>query len=138
MMTNDLMQKYTTFARKAKDAYYPSLDASPEKRAELGARYYPGQQSHALMNWNGHICNTVEEVQNYLATLPKTKHHIQSADTQPLPRPDGQVAFMVTVNGTVVYDDEHTKTFFQRLVFCEKDSHWFIIQDYYRWTGEKA
>jgi NTF2-related export protein 1/2 len=137
-LENSVLNEVTSAARRFKDAYYQALDAAPERRAELLARYYPVPVAHPLMSWNGHTLATVADVQQYMMNLPKTKHTILTADVQPLPGAERVETFLVTVSGTCIYDDEHVRNFFQRLTVCHQEGRLYIVQDYYRWTGEKG
>lgn len=137
-LDNAVLNEITMAGRKFKDAYYAALDESPAKRAELLSRYYPAQVRHGLMSWNGHELPTVEAIQQYMANLPKTKHVQHSADVQPLPGAERVETFLITVTGTCTYDDEHQRTFFQRMTVCHQEGRLYIVQDYYRWTGEKG
>ena len=122
-------------ALQAQKVYYGHLDESPEKRQQLLNMYLPSP-THALMSWNGYSLATVEDIAGYHSTLPKTKHVIKSLDAQPLPGNEGGDSFFVTVSGTVTYDDEHVRHFYQRLVFALIERKLYIVHDYMRWTAE--
>lgn len=121
-----------------KTQYYQFLD-KPDKRHELLAWYHPG--ASILMEWNGHQLTTPEAIGAYLAQLPKTNHTINTVDAQPLPGCENADSILMTVSGTVVYDDEHKREFFQRFVLRKTDpqsSTLFIVNDYYRWLSDKS
>lgn len=131
------VDKVTQMAKKAMGSYYAALD-HPDQRPQLAARYYPGEHNHVLMNWNGHVLRDVAQVTDYLANLPKTHHTVRGADVQPLPGNAGSDCFMLTITGVCKYDDEHDRHFYQRMVWSFIEGHLYIVNDYYRWTGESS
>mmetsp|Transcript_56789 Transcript_56789/g.65065 ORF Transcript_56789/g.65065 Transcript_56789/m.65065 type:complete len:139 (-) Transcript_56789:87-503(-) len=121
-----------------KTNYYQFLD-KPEMRPKLLECYHPG--ASVLMEWNGHQLPTREAIQEYLTQLPKTNHTINTVDAQPLPGCENGDSILMTVSGTVVYDDEHKREFFQRFVLRKTDPQsttLFIVNDYYRWLSDKS
>lgn len=128
----------TRKALQAVRTYYDCLD-NPEKRAGLLNVYIQEPTSHPLMEWNGYAMADRNAVWEYLSNLPKTKHEMKSVDAQPLPGNTNGDSFFATVHGSVMYDDEHTRHFFQRFVFCVRaDQKVYIANDYLRWTGEES
>lgn len=128
----------TDVAKKAllfKNEYYKALD-SAEMRLAVTKLYYEGIPN--IMEWNGHVLSSQAEISQYLAQLPKTVHTIDSMDAQPLPGNEKSDSFLMTVHGTVVYDDEHSREFFQRMVLRLMDGKYYIFNDYYRWLSEKS
>ena len=122
-------------ALQAQKIYYQHLDESPESRATLRGMYLPSS-THALMAWNGYTLPDVGAIEQYHSTLPKTKHTVKCLDAQPLPGNSGGDSFMITISGSVTYDDEHVRQYFQRLVVAMIDGKLYIVHDYMRWTAE--
>jgi len=139
------IKEVTKRALQVQNAYYTALDGGADKRAELVQMYFPSPQS-SLMQWNGHNLATTADILQYLAGLPKTKHVAHCVDAQPLPGNTGGDTFLVTITGTVTYDDEHKRFYFQRLVIMAAEvpnasgvgvsKKYYIVNDYMRWTGE--
>jgi NTF2-related export protein 1/2 len=134
------IKNVTTEALRLFRHYYSLLDGTPQTRVELQQLYVNPPTGEAgpelLMEWNGHRAHSTQEVAAFFASLPKTKHEVKCADTHPLPAG----AVMIIVHGEVVYDDEHKRLFFQRLILRRSNldgtGPWLIVQDYVRWTGE--
>ena len=126
----------TKIAKKAMEIrkrYYELMD-NVETRPIVAQLYADGVSR--LMEWNGHLLDTQEDVVRYLSSLPKTKHTIDSLDAQPLPGNNDADLFLMTVSGKVTYDEEHSRTFFQRMIVREVNGKHYIINDYLRWTSE--
>jgi NTF2-related export protein 1/2 len=115
--------------------FYDMLD-NPESRASIAALYPPNIPN--LSEWNGHALSTVQDITNYLQSLPKTKHTIHVVDAHPLPGNENADSILLTVHGDVTYDDEHERTFYQRFVLREIQGKIYIFNDYYRWLSEKT
>lgn len=127
--------KATSFANK----YYELMDKGGEHRAMM-LTFFSHQllsPGTPLMQWNGHALNNQAEVTTYLENLPKTRHELRSLDAQPLPGCQNSDSFLITVNGQVLYDDEHTRFFYERLVVAQMEGKFYIVNSYYRWTGEQ-
>eukprot|EP00744_Colponema_vietnamica_P014536 GILI01020346.1.p1 GENE.GILI01020346.1~~GILI01020346.1.p1 ORF type:complete len:155 (-),score=33.53 GILI01020346.1:230-640(-) len=121
-------------ALEFKKRYYEALDTM-DKRPQL-LEMYPAELE-GLMEWNGHVLSSKNDVLQYFQNLPPTKHVIECLDAQPLPGNNDADAFIVTASGKVVYDEEHTRMFYQRFVLRKVDTKYYIVNDYLRWTGEK-
>lgn len=121
-------------ALEFKKRYYEMLDTMDKRPMLLDM--YPSEVE-GLMEWNGHVLSTKNDVLQYFQNLPPTKHLIESLDAQPLPGNTDADAFIVTASGKVVYDEEHTRMFYQRFVLRAVDKKLYIVNDYLRWTGEK-
>lgn len=127
---NKVAQRAIEFRKR----YYEMLD-SAEKRPQLLDMYPDALEG--LMEWNGHALSTKADVLQYFQNLPQTKHTIENLDAQPLPGNSDADMFIVTTSGRVVYDDEHTRMFYQRFVVRVVEKKLYIVNDYLRWTGEK-
>ena len=124
--------------------YYDFLDdPAPEKRLQL-VNYYLPREAQAgknpstwpLMEWNGHVLESHEQIAAYISNLPRTKHQINCIDAQPLPGNQGGDSFMITISGVAVYDGEYKRYFYQRLIMAGIEKKFYIVHDYVRWTGE--
>lgn len=130
------VEKVDKMAFTAAKTYYDFLDGGPEKRKELCQRFLP--KNECLMDWNGFQLTSPAEVETYLMNLPPTRHTMTVVDAQPLPGSVNGDSFLVTVSGTVTYNGEHKRFFFQRLVWIRgSDAKTYIAHDYMRWTGER-
>lgn len=127
---NKVAQRAVEFRKR----YYEMLD-NVEKRPQLLEMYPDGLEG--LMEWNGHLLSTKGEVGMYLQNLPPTRHTVENLDAQPLPGNQDADIFIVTTSGRVVYDEEHTRMFYQRFVLRAVDKKLYVVNDYLRWTGEK-
>ena len=125
----------TKRALEFKRKYYEALDDT-NTRQSIVALYPPNMTN--LGEWNGHVLSTGQEISNYLQSLPKTKHTIDVVDAHPLPGNEKADSILLTVHGSVTYDDEHERTFFQRFVLREISGKFYIFNDYYRWLSEKT
>lgn len=140
------VRKVTEKALQVYRQYYNRLDGSPDSRQTLIQIFAPAfpegtsgsdpQQQAPIMEWNGYRLYTPDEVTEYVKSLPKTKHEIKCADAQPLPGCDEADNFFVSIHGVCTYDDEHIRKYFQRFVVHKRDGQYFIVNDYFRWTGE--
>lgn len=127
----EVAKKAIEFSRRFYD-YMDNLDLRPKI-----AEFYPAELQN-LCEWNGHSLSTQEDIIVYLKNLPrKTKHVLECVDAQPLPGNQNADAMLVTVSGTVVYDDEHQRQFFQRFILRASNGKYYIINDYIRWLSEK-
>jgi hypothetical protein len=118
--------------------YYAKLDGNQEARQSLLEFFAPANQdgSVPILEWNGYRLFTQQEVSDYLRSLPKTKHEVRCADAQPLPGcSEDADNFFITLSGVCTIDDEHIRKYFQRLVVHKRESKYYIVSDYYRWTG---
>lgn len=131
----EVTMKALTFVKK----YYEVLDAGGAAREPLMSFFnHPlASPGTPLMQWNGHTLNTAQDVESYLSNLPKTKHELRSVDAQPLPGSTDADSYMITVNGRCVYDDEHTRYFYERIIVAKHKGLHYIVNAYYRWTGEE-
>ena len=129
--TNNVSAKAVRYIQK----YYSLLDQE-SKRGEWVNLFMPIQTEHPLLIWNGHILPTREEITAYAQNLPKTKHTTSSIDAQPIMNHNKD--FIVTIQGTVIYGENHSKRFFQRITYTHapNSNEPFISSDYMRWTGE--
>lgn len=119
--------------------YYEVLDSREPGGRESLLMFYNDAMATAgtpLMQWNGHACATVSDIAAYLQNLPKTKHELRSVDAQALPGSQSADSFMITVNGSCMYDDEHLRYFYERLIIARDGATHYIANTYYRWTGE--
>jgi hypothetical protein len=140
------VRKVTERALQMTREYYRRLDTSPETRATLMEIFAPAfppdgpgggaQPTAPILEWNGYRLYSPDEVADYISSLPKTKHEIKCADAQPLPGCNEADNFFVSVHGHCTYDDEHVRRFFQRFVVHRRDGKYYIVNDYFRWTGE--
>ncbi len=130
---NQLVQQTSARAIQLVNKYYEALD-SPDKRPNW-VKFYMPDPDHPLLIWNGHILPTAKDVEGYARNLPKTKHNPSSIDAQPIM---GSSDFVVTIQGTVTYGDNHRRRYFQRITATKKPgtNETFISSDYLRWTGE--
>jgi hypothetical protein len=134
-MDNKQLDTVATVAKGAMEFYYSLLDGDQAKRAQLLERYYPAPQA-PLMQWNGHTLAALADVQQYLASLPKTSHKVKSYDAQPLPGNTGGDSFVILIQGSVLYDGEHLREYHHRLIFGYVEKKLYVVNDYMRWTGE--
>eukprot|EP00758_Cryptobia_borreli_P012792 Tbor_TRINITY_DN5775_c4_g3::TRINITY_DN5775_c4_g3_i1::g.20355::m.20355/K14285/NXT1_2, P15; NTF2-related export protein 1/2 len=120
---------------------YIKLLDKKEERSKIPELYFILGQDKVL-EWNGHVIQDKAGLMEYVQNLPTTKHVMDCLDAQPLPGNQGADMFMMTASGTVTYDDEHVRTYFERLIIREDSSvtpkRFYIINHYYRWTGEKS
>lgn len=115
--------------------YYAKLDDA-SKRGELCEVYFEG--APVLLEWNGYPMVTRQQVFDYFSQLPSTKHEVNTADAHALPGCTNSDSILVTVNGSVKYDDEHMREFFQRFVLRRNaDAKYYVVNDYYRWLSAK-
>lgn len=124
-------------AQKACDfykQYYKLLDDVNSRETLLSI--YAENESTELCEWNGHKLGW-GDLRMYFSGLPPTSHRIDVADAQPLPGCENADSFLLVVHGSVVYDGEHTREFFQRFVVRQDNSKYYIVNDYYRWLAEK-
>jgi NTF2-related export protein 1/2 len=97
---------------------------------------YPEDLSN-LMEWNGHVLSTQQQIANYIQGLPVTSHKVSCVDAHPLPGNQGGDAFLITIHGDVTYASDHKREFFQRFVVRRNPAgKYFIFNDYYRWLSE--
>jgi hypothetical protein len=133
---NQLVQEANAKALQVVNKYYEFLD-NESKRPQWVEFYMPIEASHPLLIWNGHQLATKQDITNYAQNLPKTKHTTNSIDAQPLM--GNSSSFVVTVQGTVTYDENNRKRFFQRFTCVadpQNNTKIYISSDYVRWTGE--
>lgn len=134
---HEVAKKALEFTKK----YYKLLDDVNKRHTVV--EFYANFSN--LLEWNGHKYSTQLDISNYIKELPKTEHKINVVDAQPLPGNVGgrtkgaeiDCTFLITVNGLVIYDDEHKREFFQRFVIRQKGAVYYIVNDYYRWLSEK-
>ena len=131
---NQLVQKISAKAIQLVHKYYACLD-NYERREEWLSFFVPIPVEHPVMIWNGHVLPTVGDIRAYAMTLPRTRHHAASIDAQPLM---GTEDFIVTVQGSVIYGDNHKRRFFHRFTATKApgSDRTFVSSDYMRWTGE--
>ena len=131
---NQLVQQVSARALQLVHKYYECLD-NVNTRQQWTSFYVPFSTSHPLLIWNGHILPTVADIATYAQNLPTTKHTTTTIDAHPLM---GTSDFVVTVQGTVTYGDNHRRRFFQRITATKdpNSERTFITSDYMRWTGE--
>lgn len=129
-----LVQQVSAKALQLVHMYYECLD-NPNRRQEWTSFYVPFPTEHPLLIWNGHPLHSIAEVTEYAQKLPPTKHVTSSIDAQPLM---GTHDFIVTIQGTVTYDQVHKRRYFQRITAVKQPDgeRTFISSDYMRWTGE--
>ncbi len=131
---HQLVSQVSGKALQLVQCYYECLD-NPSRRQEWTSFFMPIPARHPLLIWNGHILPAVSDIAAYAQRLPKTKHTTSSIDAQPIM---GTTDFIVTVQGTVTYGDNHKRRFFQRITTCKQPGgdRTYIASDYMRWTGE--
>lgn len=130
-------KKALEFTRK----YYKTMDDLSSRPSIV--QFYANFSN--LCEWNGHKYSTQADLFNYLQELPKTHHTVDVVDAHPLPGNQPQStnletsdhSILITVHGSVTYDDEHKREFFQRFVVRQKGTTYYIVNDYYRWLAEK-
>ena len=132
---NHTVNLVSTKAVRFIQKYYELLD-KPDKRPQWVKLFMPIQTEHPLMIWNGHILPTQQDIENYAKQLPETKHATSSIDAQPIMNNNND--FIVTVQGTVTYGDNHKRRFFHRITYTHApgSNDPFISSDYMRWTGD--
>ncbi|KAG5485966.1 hypothetical protein CUR178_07560 [Leishmania enriettii] len=128
---NDVAKKALEFRSR----YYKMLD-DPQDRSNVAGLYAPDVPM--VCEWNGHPLSTVGDVRNYISALPKTSHQIDMVDAQPLPDNQDGDSFLLTVHGTVTYNDEHRREFYQRMIIRRFEQRYYILSDYYRWLSERS
>lgn len=132
MSDQGTVSKVSLRAKNFAEKFYKLMDTDRASIIPLYAADAPN-----LCEWNGHALPDINTFQDYLAKLPPTKHEIFMIDAQPLPGNEGSDSFLLVVQGNVTYDTEHKREFYQRLVIRESNSKFYIMNDYYRWLGEK-
>lgn len=115
--------------------FYKMLD-DPSQRPTVAGLYPDDPSVDRIMEWNGHVMNKPADIINYLSNLPKTKHMVDCVDAQPLPGNDSGDSFILICSGKVTYDEEHTRTFYHRFIVRQVDRKFYILNEYFRWTGE--
>ena len=132
------VRKVTEKAVQVYKQYYARLDGSPESRRTLIDFFAPASPDNAtpIMEWNGYRLFSPDDVNSYISSLPQTKHEVRCADAQPLPGCDDADNFFVSIHGSCTYDGEHLRKYFQRFVVHKRGGSHYIVNDYFRWTGE--
>ena len=128
-------------AQRFVEKYYKTIDTEDaEKRLRDMIAMYANPGS--VIIWNGHTSLSAPSPHDFvkmmLEVMPPTKHTIQNVDALPLPGCVGGDVFIAHVVGSVVYDKDHFRTFYHSFIIRTFEGRTYVMEDDFRWTGEKA
>lgn len=125
-----IMQAVTT-AEQFSTLYYKKMDGERQSMDKL-------YLDTASLTWNGNPVEGKKDITSFLQTkIPKTDHHIQSLDGQPVEdnAVAGQTTVLVQVAGTVRFGDKGPSPFQQNFMLTAMDHKWKVATDTFRSQG---
>lgn len=83
--------------------YYECMDG-PQRDANIAELY----RDTSVLIWNGETVNGAQQIKEFYAKMPQSKHEIQSWDCHPVPGTN-PTAILVTVSGIVLHGEMPSK-----------------------------
>jgi len=110
------------------DLYYDILDT---KRHQLSKLY----TTSSTEIWNGNPHQGETKILEFINNLPPSEHVIHSLDCQPVLEivTPGRTTVLVTVEGTVSFNNEKPRYFNQNFMLTAVDNVWKIASDCFRY-----
>ena len=121
--------------------YYRLFDLeNPEEREKALLPLYvePG----SVLVWNGHSSASSSSCHDFLkmvlAVMPSSEHRIKTMDVHPLPGCVEADLVLLNTTGRVGYNREIYRTFFHSLIVRQHENNYYIMEDDFRWIGERS